>query len=155
MFVCDIEQILEQVEGELWVFQEVIDQGGEFICVLEYIDNGVVIEFNYLLVIGEVFSCGLLVLLYELVGMGQWLVFGDVVVFVDNYDNQCGYGGGGYVIIFEDGWLYDLVNVFMFVWFYGYFKVMLSYVFDGDIDVGLFGVNVYGDVKFVCFNNVW
>ena len=151
----DIKQILEQVEGEPWVFQEVIDQGGEPIRASEYTDNGAVTEFNYSLAIGEAFSRGSLASLHELVGTGQWLASGDAVVFVDNHDNQRGHGGGGHVITFEDGRLYDLANVFMLAWPYGYPKVMSSYAFDGDTDAGPPGVNVHGDAKPACFNNAW
>lgn len=50
------------------------------------------------------------------------------IVFVDNHDNQRGHGGGGTVVTYKNGVLYDLANVFMLAWPYGYPQVMSRYV---------------------------
>jgi alpha-amylase len=54
------------------------------------------------------------------------------VVFVDNHDNQRGHGGGGLSFNYKAGELYQLANVFMLAWPYGYPKIMSSYQFDRD-----------------------
>lgn len=79
----------------------------------------------------------------------------SAVVFVDNHDNQRGHGGGGNVITFEDGRLYDLANVFMLAFPYGYPKVMSSYEFHGDTDAGAPSVAVHHDGIVECFTNQW
>jgi alpha-amylase len=58
---------------------------------------------------------------------------GEAVVFVDNHDKQRGHAGGGAYITHQDGVLYDLANVFMLGWPYGYPQLMSSYAFtNGD-----------------------
>lgn len=55
-------------------------------------------------------------------------------MFTDNHDNQRGHGAAGSnVVTYKDGSLYNLANVFMLAWPYGYPKVMSSYGFsNGD-----------------------
>jgi hypothetical protein len=60
----------------------------------------------------------------------------DAVVFTDNHDNQRGHGNGywkdqftigGIVTHYYNSSIYNLANVFMLAWPYGYPKVMSSY----------------------------
>lgn len=51
------------------------------------------------------------------------------VAFVDNHDKQRGHGGGGSYITYHYGSTYDLANVFMLAWPYGYPALMSSYGF--------------------------
>ncbi|WP_370298043.1 alpha-amylase family protein [Aestuariibacter sp. GS-14] len=155
MAANDIKHILAQVQGAPWVFQEVIDQGGEPIRASEYTGNGAVTEFHYSLAIGEAFGNGTLASLRHAVATDNWLVSGDAVVFVDNHDNQRGHGGGGHVITFVDGALYDLANVFMLSWPYGYPKVMSSYAFQGDTDAGPPSLAVHASSQPACFEDTW
>ncbi len=53
-----IEKILSKVRGYPYLYQEVIDQGGEPIKASEYFRNGGVTEFRYSLDIGRIFSGG-------------------------------------------------------------------------------------------------
>lgn len=151
----DIKQILTRVKGDFWVFQEVIDQGGEPIRASEYTDNGAVTEFKYSLAIGAAFGNGELASLPNVVGADAWLASKDAVVFVDNHDNQRGHGGGGHVVTFADGRLYDLANVFMLSWPYGYPKVMSSYDFNGNTDAGPPAQHVHSSSKLACFGDSW
>jgi alpha-amylase len=52
------------------------------------------------------------------------------VVFTDNHDKQRGHGGGGNYLTYHRGATYDLANVFMLAWPYGYPVVMSSYAFN-------------------------
>ena len=52
------------------------------------------------------------------------------VAFVDNHDTQRGHAGGGGVVTYHNGPTYDLANVFMLAWPYGYPVVMSSYAFN-------------------------
>jgi len=52
------------------------------------------------------------------------------VAFTDNHDKQRGHAGGGNYLTYHDGPTYDLANVFMLAWPYGYPVVMSSYAFN-------------------------
>ena len=109
----DIATILSKVNGQPLIFQEVIDQGGEAVSAAEYTGNGLVTEFKYSVEIGNTFRNGKLAWLSNFGEDWGFMPSYQAVVFVDNHDNQRGHGGGGNVITFEDGRLYDLANVFM------------------------------------------
>ena len=59
------------------------------------------------------------------------------------------------MITFEDGRLYDLANVFMLAYPYGYPKVMSSYDFGGDTERGGPNVPVHNNGTLECFGNNW
>jgi alpha-amylase len=155
MPAADIASILSKVNGTPLVFQEVIDQGFETITASEYTGNGLVTEFKYSVEIGNVFREGQLSWLSSFGEAWGFLPSYQAVVFVDNHDNQRGHGGAGNVITFEDGRLYDLANVFMLAYPYGYPKVMSSYDFHGDTDAGNPGVPVHNSGQLECFADKW
>lgn len=150
MAAGDIAAILDLVEGDPYVFQEVIDQGGEAIGSREYTGIGDVTEFKYSLDLSRVFKTGDLRWLWDFGEAWQYLPSADGVVFVDNHDNQRGHGGAGDIITHKDGSLYDLVNGFMLAWPYGYPKVMSSYGFH-DPDQGPPSHTVYQSNGDRCF----
>lgn len=151
----DIAAILSKVNDSPLIFQEVIDQGGEAVSAAEYTGNGLVTEFKYSVEIGNTFRNGKLSWLSNFGEGWGFMPSYQAVVFVDNHDNQRGHGGGGNVITFEDGRLYDLANVFMLAYPYGYPKVMSSYDFHGDTDAGGPGVPVHNGSTLECFGNNW
>lgn len=151
----DISAILSKVNGTPLVFQEVIDQGGEAVSASEYSGNGLVTEFKYSVEIGNTFRNGKLSWLSNFGEGWGFMPSYQAVVFVDNHDNQRGHGGGGNVITFEDGRLYDLANVFMLAYPYGYPKVMSSFDFHGDTDVGGPNVPVHNNGNLECFGSNW
>ncbi len=126
----DIGAILNQVNGPLYVFQEVIDLGGEAVSATDYTSTSDVTEFRYSAAIGDVFKNQRLADLNAFGESWGFLAGGDAVVFTDNHDNQRGHGAGGSnVLTYKNGDLYNLANVFMLAWPYGYPKVMSSYAF--------------------------
>lgn len=125
----DIAAILARVNGDPYVYQEVIDQGGEPITAAEYFQNGDVTEFRYSLDIGRMFRTGRLADLAEFGEAWGYMPSTEAIVFVDNHDNQRGHGGGGGVLTHKDGRLYELANIFMLAWPYGYPRIMSSYTF--------------------------
>jgi len=131
----DINAIVSQLNGNPYIFQEVIDQGGEPITTSEYFQNGDVTEFKYSLDLSRIFYAASGEKLAWLNGTNAFgegwghMTSDKAVIFVDNHDNQRGHGGGGHIITHKDGFLYDLTNVFMLAWPYGYPKVMSSYDF--------------------------
>lgn len=118
-----------------FVVQEVIDPGTEVVKKSEYYATGDVNEFLYGQRLGEKFrnqggNISQLRTLGESWGLAPT---GEAVVFVDNHDKQRGHAGGGAYITHQDGVLYDLANVFMLGWPYGYPQLMSSYAFtNGD-----------------------
>ncbi len=119
-----------------YVFQEVIDQGGEPIKSLEYTPNGDVTEFRYSVKLGDVLNCGHgdMGALENIIADENFLPSRFAVVFVDNHDNQRGHGAGGACILdHRDGYaLYNLGNIFMLAYPYGYPSVMSSYYWSKD-----------------------
>ena len=151
----DINSIVARLNNTPLVFQEVIDQGGEAISANEYFGNGLVTEFKYSVEIGNTFRNGKLAWLSNFGEGWGFMPSSKAVVFIDNHDNQRGHGGGGNVITFEDGRLYDLANVFMLAYPYGYPKVMSSYDFGGDTERGGPNVPVHNNGTLECFGNNW
>lgn len=155
MSVSDIQGVMSKVNGSPLVFQEVIDQGGEAISSGEYTGTGLVTEFKYSVQLGNTFRNGQLSWLRNFGEGWGFLPSYTAVVFVDNHDNQRGHGGAGNVITFEDGRLYDLANVFMLAYPYGYPKVMSSYDFHHDTDAGGPSVPVHNNGNLECFGSNW
>ncbi len=125
----DLANILGRVTGAPYVFQEVIDMGGEPITAAEYFATGDVTEFKHSSELGRVFKTGNLAWLRTFGPDWGFMASDKAVVFTDNHDNQRGHGGGGTVVTYKDGQLYNLANIFMLAWPYGYPQVMSSYDF--------------------------
>lgn len=155
MSLSDIQGVMAKVSGTPFLFQEVIDQGGEVITANEYTSAGLVTEFKYSTKLGDTFRNGQLSWLSNFGEAWGFLPSSSAVVFVDNHDNQRGHGGGGSVITYEDGRLYDLANIFMLAWPYGYPKVMSSYDYHGNTDAGGPGVPVHNGGTLECFGTNW
>ncbi|WP_341938388.1 starch-binding protein [Marinimicrobium sp. C2-29] len=151
----DINAITARLNGSPYIFQEVIDLGGEAVSALEYINGGDVTEFKYSAEIGNQFKNGQL---SNLNSFGEaWGFLGDdsAVVFTDNHDNQRGHGAGGSnVLTYKDGALYDLGNVFMLAWPYGYPKVMSSFAFT-DSEAGPPSAKVHNNGSLNCYGSDW
>ncbi|QPB85628.1 alpha-amylase [Pseudoalteromonas rubra] len=155
MASSDIAAIMGKVSGDPLVFQEVIDQGGQAVRADEYFANGLVTEFKYSTKLGDTFKSGKLAWLSSFGEAWDMMPSYLAVVFVDNHDNQRGHGGAGNVVTYEDGALYDLANVFMLAYPYGYPKVMSSYDFNHDGDAGPPGSLVHQGSTLNCFANEW
>lgn len=132
----DLSAILTKFEGQIhaapYVYQEVIDPGYEAVRKTEYYGNGHVIEFEYGRLVGAKFLGvdGQAIAQLQTLGEDWGLAPSDkAVVFIDNHDKQRGHGGGGTYVTYKDGKLYDLANVFMLAFPYGYPQVMSSYDF--------------------------
>ncbi len=161
----DIKAIVNALNNTTWgarpyIYQEVIDQGGEPIAAGEYLQNGDVTEFKYSIKIGEVFRTGKLDWLSTFGPTWGFMASADAVVFTDNHDNQRGHGGAGGVLTFKDGALYTLGNVFALAWPYGYPQVMSSFNFsNGDQGPASDGsgntIAVYQNGANTCFNGNW
>ncbi|XP_033100290.1 alpha-amylase 4N-like [Anneissia japonica] len=120
-----------------FMFQEVIDQGGEPITAGEYTGLGRVTEFKYCLRIAEGIRGSTPMKHFSNFG-SEWgmLSDGSALVFVDNHDNQRGHGGGGSIITHEESRLYKMATTFMMAHPYGAKRVMSSYYFNHNTDQG-------------------
>lgn len=128
----ELHEILSLVDGSPFVYQEVIDRGGEPINAMDYIRNGKVTEFKFPAVIVEAFELGNLDALTDFASRPGWLPADQTIVFVDNHDTQRGHASSGEVVNYKDGARYDLAVAFMLAQPYGYPMVMSSYEFGDD-----------------------
>jgi alpha-amylase len=130
----DLAGIIGKLNKPSYVFQEVIDQGGEPISAREYLGNGAVTEFRVGLALGNLFRRGNLSALESMGEAWGYIPSEKAVVFTDNHDNQRGHGGGGWVLTFRDGLLHRLANMFLLAFNYGSVSLMSSYDFNDDSD---------------------
>lgn len=128
----ELAGILARVNGEPFVYQEVIDRGGEPIDAMDYVDTGLVTEFKYPTVIVDAFENGNLDALTDFWQQSGWLPADEAIVFVDNHDIQRGHAGADEIVNYKDGTRYDLAVAFMLTHPYGYPMVMSSYAFEDD-----------------------
>ncbi|XP_001510273.1 pancreatic alpha-amylase [Ornithorhynchus anatinus] len=114
-----------------FVYQEVIDLGGEPITSSEYFGTGRVTEFKYGAKLGTVLRKwnGEKMAYLRNWGEGWGFMPSDkALVFVDNHDNQRGHGAGGASILtFWDSRLYKMGVGFMLAHPYGFTRVMSSF----------------------------
>ncbi|ABX06697.1 MAG TPA: ATPase [Herpetosiphon sp.] len=153
MPAADIANIMSRASNP-YIYQEVIDQGGEPITSGEYTGNGDVTEFKYSTNIGRMFKTDKLANMSNFGTAWGFIASDSAVVFTDNHDNQRGHGGAGNVVTFKDGKLYELANVFALAWPYGYPQVMSSYNFSNG-DQGPPSSNVYNGNTADCGGSNW
>lgn len=115
-----------------FIYQEVIDLGGEAVHAYEYTDYGRVTEFLYSANIGRVFRKDSKLTFLENWGEGWgFMSREDAVVFIDNHDNQRGHGAGGSsVLTYKNAKQYKMATAFTLAHTYGLPRVMSSYYFD-------------------------
>ncbi|KAL0105211.1 hypothetical protein PUN28_016692 [Cardiocondyla obscurior] len=117
-----------------YIYQEVIDLGGEAVSKFEYNKTAAVIEFQYGIVMGYMFRGeDNLSRLSSLEDTNKWRMMPsrDALVMIDNHDNQRGHGAGGEKILtYKDPKMYKMAIAFMLAHPYGQTRVMSSYVFD-------------------------
>lgn len=141
MWPGDMKAILDKLnplnttwfpEGsKAFIYQEVIDLGGESIKSSEYFDLGRVTEFKFGAKLGTVLRKwdGERMAYLRNWGEGWGFMPSDkALVFVDNHDNQRGHGAGGAAILtFWDPRLYKMGMAFMLAHPYGFTRVMSSF----------------------------
>lgn len=113
-----------------YVYQEVIDLGGEAISRDEYTALAAVTEFKFGLELSQAFNGGNQ--LRWLVNWGPaWglLASQDSLTFIDNHDNQRGHGAGGNILTYKNARPYKAAIAFMLAHPYGEPQLMSSYAF--------------------------
>jgi len=147
--------------GRPYIFLEVIGADGQPVRPAEYVSLGNVSEFAYGRKLAAKFrdpnqKLADLKTFPGHPGSTDWglLPSSQAVAFTDNHDNQRGHGSGAWqadgrianILTFHyDGNLYNLANVFMLAWPYGYPDVMSSY--DWERKVQQTGNNKYEDLN--------
>lgn len=119
-----------------YIYQEVIDLGGEAISRDEYTPLAAVTEFKYGLELSRAFTGGNQ--LRWLVNWGpQWglLASNDALTFIDNHDNQRGHGAGGNILTHQRARPYKGAIAFMLAHPYGEPQLMSSFSFS-DTEAG-------------------
>ena len=116
-----------------FVFQEVIDYGGEAIKANDYTHLGRVTELKYGSQLTKAFhgdNHENQLMQYSDFGE-NWGFVADkhAIVCIDNHDNQRGHGGGGNVITHGNPSAYKKANAFMLAWPYGITRIMSSFYF--------------------------
>ncbi|XP_041466000.1 alpha-amylase B-like [Lytechinus variegatus] len=118
--------------GSPYLYQEVIDRGGEPIKSSDYTHLGDVTEFKYCGYIAGIAdgSFDLRSLKDFATEMGM-LESSSAFVFVDNHDNQRGHGGAGNEILsFQKPKFYKMAVAFTLANNYGTTRIMSSYKFN-------------------------
>ncbi|XP_029669332.1 alpha-amylase 2-like isoform X1 [Formica exsecta] len=117
-----------------YIYQEVIDLGGEAVSKFEYNGLANVIEFQYGVILGSMFrGQDKLSRLGTFNDPEAWrmLPSDDALVMVDNHDNQRGHGAGGSTILtHKDPKPYKIAIAFMLAYPYGHPRVMSSFAFN-------------------------
>uniref|UniRef100_A0A8D0GNC6 Alpha-amylase n=1 Tax=Sphenodon punctatus TaxID=8508 RepID=A0A8D0GNC6_SPHPU len=123
-----------------FIYQEVIDLGGEPVTSSEYFGNGRVTEFKYGTKLGTIIRKlnGEKMANLKNWGESSGLMPSDrALVFVDNHDNQRGHGAGGASILtFWIPRLYKMAVGFMLAHPYGFTRIMSSYWWPRNIQNG-------------------
>jgi len=122
-----LQGILSYVGNTSYIYQEVIDLGSEAVKYEDYLHLGSLCEFLYGARLSDVFRNGQLSSLSNFGESWGFIRSDKAQAFIENHDNERGHGAGGNVLTFNDGRLYELANVFMLAWPYGFAQVMSSY----------------------------
>ena len=140
MWVKDLEVIQNRLNdlpdgGRPFVYHEVIDQSNGPVTAQQYTSIGYVTEFRYCQKLKEgIDGFGSLT---DVVDYNWGMVDSEhAFVFVDNHDNERGHGGGGTVITFEQPRRYKMAVAFLLANDYGFARVMSSYFFGDNSDLG-------------------
>ena len=140
MWVKDLEVIQNRLNdlpdgGRPFVYHEVIDQSNGPVTAQQYTSIGYVTEFRYCQKLKEgIDGFGSLT---DVVDYNWGMVDSEhAFVFVDNHDNERGHGGGGTVITFEQPRRYKMAVAFLLANDYGFARVMSSYFFGDNSDIG-------------------
>ncbi|CAK1584635.1 unnamed protein product [Parnassius mnemosyne] len=113
-----------------YIYQEVIDYGGEAISRNEYTPIGAVTEFLAGSELSNAFRGN-----NQLKWLSSWgpqwglLSHGDALTFIENHDNERGHGGGGGILTYKEPRQYKGAIAFLLAHPYGEPQIMSSFDF--------------------------
>jgi len=122
---ADLQALYSGLNGDPYVYQEVIEGGPGEPTVGEYAGIGDVTDFRYGDVVGNAFRSASLAGLQNLPSQ-MALASGDAQVFIDNHDTQ---RNGRARLTYKDGELHGLANAFLLAYPFGVPSVMSSFTF--------------------------
>ncbi|CAB3261279.1 unnamed protein product [Arctia plantaginis] len=119
-----------------FIYQEVIDFGGEAISSDEYTAMGAVTEFRYGMEVSRAFQrFNVLSWLHNLGTSWGFVPSHSAITFIDNHDNQRGYCPGCNILTYKKPKNYIGAVAFMLAYSYGNPRIMSSFKFENP-DVG-------------------
>jgi alpha-amylase len=123
----DLSALYGMLNGDPYIYQEVIEGGPGEISPTEYTGIGDVTEFRYGDQVSAAFRDGDL---QRAAAVADSMLVGsdDAIAFIDNHDTQ---RNGRPVLSYKDGATYALAEGFMLAWPYGHAQVMSSFSFSG------------------------
>ena len=124
---ADLQALYGMLNGNPYVYQEVIEGGPGEISPTEYTGIGDVTEFRYGEQVSAAFRDGNLP---RAASVADSMLLGsdDAIAFIDNHDTQ---RNGKPVLTYKDGATYALAEAFMLAWPCGHAQVMSSFSFSG------------------------
>ena len=124
---ADIANIVSRLNGNPYIFQEVIGAANEPITPAQYTYISDVTEFNFSNTLGHYFKGRAPLKDLRNIGVWSgWLASSDAVTFVANHDNQR--QNTSNIVTHKDGMnVNNIAHVFMLAFPYGYAEVMSSY----------------------------
>ncbi|WP_331346332.1 carbohydrate-binding module family 20 domain-containing protein [Cellvibrio sp. UBA7661] len=124
---ADIANIISRLNGNPYIFQEVIGAANEPITPSQYTYISDVTEFNFSNTLGHYFKGRAPLKDLRNIGVWSgWLASSDAVTFVANHDNQR--QNTSNIVTHKDGMnVNNIAHVFMLAFPYGYTQVMSSY----------------------------
>lgn len=124
---ADLQAVFGKLNGNPYIYQEVIEGGPGEISPTEYTGVGDVTEFRYGDLVSAAFRDGNLP---RAASVADSMLLGsdDAIAFVDNHDTQ---RNGRPVLSYKDGSTYALAEAFMLAWPWGHAQVMSSFSFNG------------------------
>ncbi|MFT6986552.1 MAG: alpha-amylase [Psychromonas sp.] len=130
----DLAAIKGKLNGNPYIFQEVIGASGEPVRPSEYTFIGDVTEFGFARKLGPAFRNSDIAWLKDLSNQLE-LSSSDAVTFVTNHDEER-HNPNGPIWHGTQGDGYYLANIFMLAYPYGYPKIMSGYFFNGNFNAG-------------------
>lgn len=125
--VADLQAVVSGLNGNPYIFSEVIEGGPGEISPTEYVGIGDVTEFRYGDKVGNAFRDANLSGLNDFGGM--LLGSGDTVNFIDNHDTQ---RNGRARLTYKDGQTHALAQAFSLAYPYGTPQLMSSFSFSNN-----------------------
>ncbi|HCT75591.1 MAG TPA: alpha-amylase [Micromonosporaceae bacterium] len=125
--VADLQAVVSGLNGNPYIFSEVIEGGPGEISPAEYVGIGDVTEFRYGDKVGNAFRDANLSGLNDFGGM--LLGSGDAVNFIDNHDTQ---RNGRARLTYKDGQTHALAQAFSLAYPYGTPQLMSSFTFSNN-----------------------
>lgn len=123
----EINQIVKKLKNSPYIIQELITSGNDPFLVSDYTKNGDVTAFAYPFIVGNAFKNNSFYLLNDFT---KYLPNSmDSVVFIDNHDLQRSEDTSMLLTSFRDTVTFDLAQIFMLTYPFGYPQIYSSYQF--------------------------